>query len=99
MIGPPAVARRAPQRAARGAWKLPRATRERPATLDLPPVTAKTESRCVKVDGADRCKTAIQTNNVEVDDRGYIYAVDRANTGLHILALTGDARSAARFQP
>mgnify|MGYP003693974661 CR=1 FL=1 len=32
---------------------------------------------------SERCKTAIQTNNVEVDDRGYIYAVDRANTGLH----------------
>jgi hypothetical protein len=28
---------------------------------------------------------AIQTNNVDVDDRGYIYIVDRANTGLHIL--------------
>ena len=35
---------------------------------------------------------AIQTNNVEVDERGYIYIVDRANTGMHILELTGDAR-------
>jgi len=33
----------------------------------------------------------IQTNNVATDDRGYIYIVDRANTGLHILQLTGDA--------
>ena len=40
---------------------------------------------------------AIQTNNVEVDDRGYIYIVDRANTGLHILQLTGDARGVANF--
>jgi len=39
----------------------------------------------------------IQTNNVEVDDRGYIYIVDRAGTGLHILQLTGDARKAANF--
>jgi hypothetical protein len=37
-------------------------------------------------------KLAIQTNNVEVDDRGYIYIVDRANTGMHILELTGSAR-------
>src|SRR5881397_1785248 len=37
----------------------------------------------------ERCKIAIQTNNVEVDERGYIYAVDRANTGMHILRLTG----------
>jgi hypothetical protein len=32
---------------------------------------------------------------VETDDRGYIYIVDRANTGMHILELTGDARAVA----
>jgi len=63
----------------------------------IPAVTANTEPRCVKVDGADRCRIAIQTNNVEVDDRGYIYAVDRANTGLDILSLTGEARAVANF--
>ena len=42
-------------------------------------------------------KRAIQTNNVEVDDRGYIYIVDRANTGMHILELTGSARSIANW--
>jgi hypothetical protein len=63
----------------------------------IPAVTANTDSRCLKVNNVDRCKVAIQTNNVEVDDRGYIYAVDRANTGLHILALTGDARGVANF--
>ena len=46
--------------------------------------------------GAKRCKVAIQTNNVEVDDRGFIYIVDRANTGLHILELTGPARQIAQ---
>ena len=63
----------------------------------VPAVTASTDVRCVKVDGRDRCKTAIQTNNVEVDDRGYIYAVDRANTGLVILEPTGAVRAAAAF--
>jgi hypothetical protein len=63
----------------------------------IPAVTAATDKRCVKVNGEDRCKIAIQTNNVEVDDRGYIYIVDRANTGLHILQLTGDARRIANF--
>jgi hypothetical protein len=53
----------------------------------IPATTEKTTPRCVKVDGNDRCKIAIQTNNVEVDDRGYIYIVDRASTGLHILTL------------
>lgn len=63
----------------------------------IPATTEKTAPRCVKVDGKDRCKIAIQTNNVEVDDRGYVYIVDRANTGLHILQLTGEAKKAANF--
>ena len=63
----------------------------------IPAVTTNTEPRCVRVGGADRCKVAIQTNNVEVDDRGYIYIVDRANTGLHVLELTGEARKVANF--
>ena len=41
---------------------------------------------------------AIQTNNVDVDDRGYIYIVDRADTGMHILELTGSARDVANFK-
>jgi hypothetical protein len=61
----------------------------------IPSITAATDKRCVKIDGKDRCKVAIQTNNVETDERGYIYIVDRANTGLHILELTGDARKIA----
>jgi hypothetical protein len=43
-------------------------------------------------------KAAIQTNNVEVDERGYIYIVDRANTGMHILELTGPAREIADWR-
>jgi hypothetical protein len=61
----------------------------------IPSITKATDPRCVKIDGKDRCKTAIQTNNVETDDRGLVYIVDRANTGLHILELTGEARRAA----
>jgi hypothetical protein len=53
----------------------------------IPATNENTDRRCVKTDSGERCKVAIQTNNVEVDDRGYIYIVDRANTGLHILEL------------
>ena len=60
----------------------------------IPAITEKTDKRCVTVDGKDRCKVAIQTNNVETDDRGYVYIVDRANTGMHILELTGEAHAA-----
>jgi hypothetical protein len=63
----------------------------------VPATTPNTDRRCVKVGDVERCKVAIQTNNVEVDDRGYIYAVDRANTGLHILELTGAARRIANL--
>ena len=59
----------------------------------IPSITEATNQRCIKVDGKDRCKVAIQSNNLETDDRGYIYVVDRANTGLHILELTGEARN------
>jgi hypothetical protein len=63
----------------------------------IPAITDKTDKRCVGRGAEQHCKIAIQTNNVEVDDRGYIYAVDRANTGMHILALTGPARQIADF--
>ncbi len=63
----------------------------------IPAVTAKTDKRCVGAGASERCKVAIQTNNVEVDGRGYVYIVDRANTGMHILDLTGEARKLARF--
>ena len=61
----------------------------------IPSITSATDKRCVTLEGVERCKVAIQTNNVETDDRGYIYIVDRANTGMHILELTGDARAIA----
>jgi hypothetical protein len=64
----------------------------------IPAITEATDKRCVTVDGRERCKVAIQTNNVETDERGYIYIVDRANTGLHVLSLTGSARALANPQ-
>jgi len=64
----------------------------------IPAITDATNKRCIKVDGMDRCKIAIQSNNVETDDRGYIYIVDRANTGMHILELTGEARAIAALR-
>jgi hypothetical protein len=59
----------------------------------VPAPNANTEPSCVKSDAGTRCKTSIQTNNVEVDDRGFIYMTDRNRTGMHILELTGAARA------
>jgi hypothetical protein len=61
----------------------------------VPDVTANTTESCIEIDGARQCDRAIQTNNVNLDDRGYLYAVDRASTGLHVLELAGDARAIA----
>jgi hypothetical protein len=58
----------------------------------IPAVTPNTERRCVTVRGALRCRVAVQTNNVEIDDRGLVYLTDRASTGLHIVEPTGPAR-------
>jgi len=41
---------------------------------------------------------ATYTSNVEVNDRGYIYIVDRAGADVHILELSGPARAFAAFE-
>jgi len=63
----------------------------------IPATMPKTDQRCVTINGVESCKVAIQTNNVDVVDRGFICIVDRANTGMRILDLTGDAREIANF--
>ena len=63
----------------------------------IPATTSHTDKRCVTVGGTARCQVAVQTNNVEVDDRWFIYLVDRADTGLDIVELTGAARAIARL--
>ena len=64
----------------------------------IPLITERGDRRCAKLDsGQEHCARVIQTNNVEVDDRGYIYIVDRANNGMHILELTGPARAVAHI--
>jgi len=59
----------------------------------IPGVTGNTDLRCGTYQGvASVCRQVIQTNNVATDDRGCIYIVDRANTGLHVLELAGDVK-------
>ncbi|MBK1662266.1 LVIVD repeat-containing protein [Paracraurococcus ruber] len=62
----------------------------------IPAITDRTAPRCVTVEGQPRCKRAIQTNNVETDARGLVYIVDRANTGVHILEVTGEPLAISR---
>jgi hypothetical protein len=63
----------------------------------IPAVSNNATEQCVG-EGADKhCKRATMTNNVTVDDRGYIYIVDHDGSGMHILELTGAARQVADF--
>ena len=59
----------------------------------IPEPNENTVAQCTEVDGVEHCDRVISTNNVNIDDRGYLYAVDRANAGLHVLELTGEARA------
>ena len=40
------------------------------------------------VRAGERCTVPIQTNNLKVDDRGWMDIVDRANIGLHRIGAT-----------
>ena len=64
----------------------------------VPVITDKNDRRCAKAVHDPRCRLPVHTNNVEVDDRGYVYIVDRAGGGMHILELTGAARKVANFR-
>lgn len=55
-------------------------------------MTAQTDKGCLRVLGGERCRVAIRTTNVEVDDRGLVSLAGRANTGRFV---TGPARTIA----
>ena len=60
----------------------------------IPAVTRNTDFRCGPYQGNPNvCRQVVQTNNVATDDRGCVYIVDRANTGLHVLELEGDSQN------
>jgi hypothetical protein len=53
--------------------------RPREIAYFVPEVTTKTVESCIEIDGVDVCDVVTQTNNVNIDDRGYIYSLDRAH--------------------
>ncbi|HXC92344.1 MAG TPA: hypothetical protein VNV18_19450 [Stellaceae bacterium] len=56
---------------------------------------ANTQASCGTYQGdTNYCRKAIFSDLGEVDDRGYIYNLDRAGSGLTVLKLTGDALDA-----
>lgn len=63
----------------------------------IPAANENTRKYCIGEGAQQHCKVAIDTYNLEVDDRGFIYIVDSPGTGMHIVELTGPARQLADF--
>ncbi len=53
--------------------------------------TPNTSASCSTINGVTHCHNATKNDYLEYDDRGYFYAADRADTGVTILSLAGDA--------
>jgi hypothetical protein len=53
-----------------------------------------TIASCANIGGVSKCQNAAMNDYIEWDDRGYIYAADRAGGGVTILSLTDDALKA-----
>jgi hypothetical protein len=64
----------------------------------IPAASDNTKEYCIGQGAEQHCKIAIDTYNLEVDNRGFIYIVDSPGTGMHILELTGAARQVADFR-
>jgi hypothetical protein len=75
-------------------WDIRDPKNPKPVAYYIQAPTANTESSCSTINGVTKCFNATMNDYVEYDDRGYIYAADRAGTGVTILSLTGEARAA-----
>lgn len=58
----------------------------------IPNLTPNTQPTVVKINGVQQIFLDVSSDNLEVDDRGYIYDVDRLGGGADILELTGCAK-------
>ena len=75
-------------------WDIRDPKNPKPIAYYIQAPTANTESSCSTINGVTNCFNATMNDYVEYDDRGYIYAADRAGSGVTILSLTGEALKA-----
>lgn len=73
-------------------WDIRDPKNPKPVAYYIQAPDGNTASSCSTINGATNCFNATMNDYVEYDDRGYIYAADRAGTGVTILSLTGEAR-------
>jgi hypothetical protein len=72
-------------------WDIRDPKNPRPIAYYIQAPNANTIASCANIKGVAHCQNATMNDYVEFDDRGYIYAADRAGSGVTILSLTGDA--------
>jgi hypothetical protein len=72
-------------------WDIRDPENPRPIAYYIQAANRNTIASCATIHGVATCHNATMNDYVEFDDRGYIYAADRAGTGITILSLTGDA--------
>jgi hypothetical protein len=75
-------------------WDIRDPKNPKPVGYYIQAPNTNTESSCSTINGATSCFNATMNDYVEYDDRGYIYAADRAGTGVTILSLSGEALKA-----
>jgi hypothetical protein len=75
-------------------WDIRDPKNPKPIAYYIQAPDGNTASSCSTINGTTNCFNATMNDYVEYDDRGYIYAADRAGTGVTILSLTGEARQA-----
>jgi hypothetical protein len=75
-------------------WDIRDPKNPKPIAYFIQAPNANTAASCSTINGVTNCFNATMNDYVEYDDRGYIYAADRAGSGVTILSLTGEAREA-----
>jgi hypothetical protein len=75
-------------------WDIRDPKNPKPIAYYIQAPNSNTAASCSTINGVTNCFNATMNDYVEYDDRGFIYAADRAGTGVTILSLTGEARNA-----
>ncbi len=75
-------------------WDIRDPKNPKPIAYYIQAPNMNTVASCSTINGTSNCYNTTMNDYVEYDDRGYIYAADRAGTGVTILSLAGEARNA-----
>lgn len=72
-------------------WDIRDPKNPKPIAYYIQAPNENTIASCSTIHGETKCANATMNDYVEFDDRGYIYAADRAGSGVTILSFTSDA--------